>query len=73
MRTARALLGDQATLVVDLIVVLDNDADRARETARAPLRFLSGVPGYRASFSRMGFADATPRSRRSATGSSTNW
>ena len=58
VRTARALLGDQATLVIDLIVVLDTDADRARETARAPLRFLSAVPGYRASFSRMGFADA---------------
>lgn len=58
VRTARALLGDQATLVVDLMVVLDTDAERARETARGPLRFLSGVPGYRASFSRMGFADA---------------
>jgi len=58
VRTARALLGDQATLVIDLIVVLDTDAGRARETARAPLRFLSGVPGYRASFSRMGFDDA---------------
>lgn len=58
VRTARALLGEQATLVIDLMVVLDTDAGRARETARAPLRFLSGVPGYRASFSRMGFADA---------------
>jgi probable F420-dependent oxidoreductase len=54
---ARALLGDQTTLVVDLMVVLDTDAGRARETARGPLRFLSGVPGYRASFSRMGFSD----------------
>jgi len=54
--TARALLGDEATLVVDLMVVLDTDADRARQTARGPLRFLSGVPGYRASFRRMGFA-----------------
>ncbi len=58
VRTARELLGDQATLVLDVMVVLDTDAGRARETARAPLRFLSGVPGYRASFSRMGFADA---------------
>jgi hypothetical protein len=40
------------------MVVLDTDAGRARETGRAPLRFLSGVPGYRASFSRTGFADA---------------
>ena len=58
VRTARELLGDQATLVVDIMVVLDPDAGPARETARAPLRFLSGVPGYRASFSRMGFTDA---------------
>jgi probable F420-dependent oxidoreductase len=54
---ARELLGDQAVLVVDAMVVLDTDADRARETARAPLRFLSGVPGYRASFGRMGFSE----------------
>jgi probable F420-dependent oxidoreductase len=58
VRSARDLLGDQATLVVDIMVVLDSDAGPARETARAPLRFLSGVPGYRASFSRMGFTDA---------------
>ncbi len=58
VRTARELLGDRATLALDVMVVLDTDADRARETARAPLRFLSGVPGYRASFGRMGFADA---------------
>ncbi|HEX3491444.1 MAG TPA: TIGR03620 family F420-dependent LLM class oxidoreductase [Streptosporangiaceae bacterium] len=57
VRAARALLGDRATLVVDMMVVLDADAGRARETARAPLRFLSGVPGYRASFARMGFSE----------------
>jgi probable F420-dependent oxidoreductase len=37
--------------------VLDTDAARARQTARRPLRFLSGLPGYRASFARMGFTD----------------
>ena len=31
------------------------DAARARRTARRPLRFLSGLPGYAASFARMGF------------------
>jgi probable F420-dependent oxidoreductase len=56
-RTARRILGDQATLVISLLVVLQADADRAREAARGPLRFLSAVPGYRASFSRMGFTD----------------
>jgi hypothetical protein len=37
------------------MVVLRADAAGAREAARGPLRFLSGVPGYRASFTRMGF------------------
>jgi probable F420-dependent oxidoreductase len=54
-RTARRILGVQATLVVSQMVVLQADAARAREAARGPLRFLSGVAGYRASFSRMGF------------------
>lgn len=57
-RTARRILGGQATLVISLLVALQADADRARETARGPLRFLSAVPGYRASFSRMGFTES---------------
>jgi hypothetical protein len=39
------------------MLVLDADAAPARHTARRPLRFLSGLPGYRASFVRMGFTD----------------
>ena len=58
IRTARRILGDQATLVVSLLVALQADAGRAREAGRGPLRFLSAVPGYRASFSRMGFTDS---------------
>lgn len=54
-RTARRILGTQAVLAVSQMVVLQADAARAREAARGPLRFLSGVPGYRASFTRMGF------------------
>jgi probable F420-dependent oxidoreductase len=54
-RTARRILGTEATLVISQMVALQADADRAREAARGPLRFLSGVPGYRASFTRMGF------------------
>ncbi|HEY6497645.1 MAG TPA: TIGR03620 family F420-dependent LLM class oxidoreductase [Trebonia sp.] len=54
-RTARRILGTQATLVISQMVVPQTDADRAREAARGPLRFLSGVAGYRASFIRMGF------------------
>ena len=56
--TARRILGDQAALVVSLLVALQADPDRAREAARGPLRFLSAVPGYRASFSRMGFTES---------------
>jgi probable F420-dependent oxidoreductase len=54
-RTARSILGPQATLVVSQMAVLGTNTDRAREAARGPLRFLSGVAGYQASFSRMGF------------------
>jgi probable F420-dependent oxidoreductase len=56
-RDARAILGPDSTLVLDQFVVLDSDASRARETARGPLRFLSGVAGYRSSFERMGYSD----------------
>jgi probable F420-dependent oxidoreductase len=54
---ARRIVGDDSTLVIDQMLVLDADAARARQTARRPLRFLSGLPGYRASFARMGFTD----------------
>jgi probable F420-dependent oxidoreductase len=54
-RTARGILGAEATLVVSLLVAPQADAASAREAARGPLRFLSAVPGYRASFARMGF------------------
>jgi probable F420-dependent oxidoreductase len=54
---ARRIIGGDSTLVIDQMLVLDTDAARARQTARRPLRFLSGLPGYRASFARMGFTD----------------
>jgi probable F420-dependent oxidoreductase len=52
---ARRILGGDSTLVIDQMLVLDTDPTRARRTARRPLRFLSGLRGYRASFARMGF------------------
>ncbi len=55
---ARDVLGARSTLIIDQMVVLDTDPARARETARGPLRFLTGVAGYRASFARMGFTAA---------------
>jgi probable F420-dependent oxidoreductase len=54
---AREIIGADSTLVIDQMLVLDTDAARARQTARRLLRFLSGLPGYRASFERMGFTD----------------
>ncbi len=56
--TARRILGDEHVLVVDQMLVLDTDDARARHTARRPLGFLSALPGYRASFARMGFTDS---------------
>jgi probable F420-dependent oxidoreductase len=53
---ARRLLGEDSTLVIAQMLVLDTDATRARETARRPLQFLSGLRGYRDSFTRMGFS-----------------
>jgi len=54
---AREIIGDDSTLVIEQMLVLDADPARARRTARRPLQFLSGLPGYRASFARMGFTD----------------
>ncbi len=54
---ARRVLGGDSTLVVSQMLVPDTDPARAREAARIPLSFLSGVRGYRANFARMGFTD----------------
>jgi probable F420-dependent oxidoreductase len=56
-RQARRVLGGQPTLVINQMLVFDTDAARARQAARVPLSFLSGVSGYRANFARMGFTD----------------
>jgi len=54
---ARAVLGSDAILAIDQMVVLDTDPEAARAAARGPLRFLSTVGGYTANFARMGFTD----------------
>lgn len=54
---ARARLGVDTALAVEQLVVLDADPQRARQIARRPLGFLGRLPGYQASFRRMGFAD----------------
>jgi probable F420-dependent oxidoreductase len=57
VRTVRAVLGE-LSVVVGLMVVLDTDAEQARATARGPLGFLSGLPGYQAHLARLGYTDA---------------
>jgi probable F420-dependent oxidoreductase len=52
---ARTVLGDDSTLAVEQLVVLEEDAATARQLARAPLGFLGTMPAYQASFARMGF------------------
>ncbi|HLM63071.1 MAG TPA: TIGR03620 family F420-dependent LLM class oxidoreductase [Acidimicrobiales bacterium] len=54
---ARARLGDDTTLAVEQLVVVDDDPDRARATAGAPLGFLGSMPQYQSSFRRQGFGD----------------
>lgn len=58
LATARQILGGQRALVVDQMVVAGTDPSLARQTARRPLQFLSRLPGYAASFARMGFTGA---------------
>lgn len=55
---ARRVIGGDRTLSVGLYVVLDEDADRARETARRPLTFLTSMAGYQKSLRRQGFSSA---------------
>jgi probable F420-dependent oxidoreductase len=54
---ARETLGDDTTLAIDQLVVVDADPARARTTARQPLGFLGTMPAYQANFRRMGFSE----------------
>lgn len=56
---ARERLGPDAVLVVEHgAVVADLDRDAARERARAHLEIYTGLPNYRNSWSRQGFAES---------------
>ena len=54
---AREVLGPGAMLVVEQGVVLDDDAERWRERAHWHLEIYTGLPNYRQSWVRQGFAD----------------
>lgn len=57
VRQAREALGDDSTLALMQLTVLDEDVERARAVARGPLGMLGSMPAYRANFRRMGFTD----------------
>jgi probable F420-dependent oxidoreductase len=54
---ARAALGPERLLAVELAVVLDDDPRRARERARAHLAWYVGVPNYVANLRSLGYGD----------------
>jgi probable F420-dependent oxidoreductase len=54
---ARAELGPEALLAPELGVVLDRDADRGRQTARAALAGYLGLPNYTGNWLRRGFTE----------------
>lgn len=55
--SARERLGDDTTLAIDQLVVVEDDPGRARELARRPLGFLGTLPQYQAHFRRIGFGE----------------
>ena len=50
-------MGDDITLAIDQLVVVEADPERARTLARQPLGFLATLPQYQANFRRLGFTD----------------
>jgi probable F420-dependent oxidoreductase len=55
---ARKILGADPWLCVEQAVVLERDATRAREVARAFLKFYLTLPNYTNNFLRLGFTEA---------------
>jgi len=54
---ARQITGPDVLLAPEQMVVLEHNADRARDIARAALAFYLRAPGYLANLRRMGFTD----------------
>jgi probable F420-dependent oxidoreductase len=54
---ARQVLGPEATIAVELAVVLDNDPSSARETARRHTATYVELPNYTNNLRRLGFGD----------------
>jgi probable F420-dependent oxidoreductase len=56
-RQAREIIGPDALLAPEQMVVLDTDPSTARATARAAVGFYLRAPGYLANLRRLGFTD----------------
>ncbi|MEO3857888.1 LLM class F420-dependent oxidoreductase [Acrocarpospora sp. B8E8] len=56
-RWARRILGPDALLAPELMVILDTDLEKARAIARPYLTLYLGLPNYTGNFARMGFTD----------------
>jgi probable F420-dependent oxidoreductase len=54
---AREIVGPDAILAPEQMVVLDNDRDRARQTARAGMAIYLRAPNYVNNLKRLGFTD----------------
>lgn len=56
-RTARGILGEDALLCVEQKVILETDADKARQLGRAASQMYAQLPNYRNNWKRLGFTD----------------
>jgi probable F420-dependent oxidoreductase len=56
-RFAREIMGPDAMLCVEQKVILENDADKARELARSVAKIYQGLPNYRNNWLRMGLTE----------------
>ena len=57
-KTAREVMGKDALLCVEQKVILEEDAGKARELARAAAAIYMGLPNYRNNWLRLGFTEA---------------
>jgi probable F420-dependent oxidoreductase len=55
--TAREIMGPEALLAVEQMVVLDTDAESARRTARAHMAIYLSAPNYTNNLRRLGFSE----------------
>ena len=56
-RTAREILGPDKLLCVEQKVILETDADKARQLGRAAAQMYAQLPNYRNNWKRLGFTD----------------